>query len=73
MYLTDEVFLYRVAGLVGSGADEAVELEDCYGLDVVKVSAADLRARWLRVVTPARGLPAPVGRSEIEHDVVARL
>jgi hypothetical protein len=53
VYLTDDVFLYRVASSVGSGADEEVELEDCYGLDVVKVSAADLRARRLRVVKPA--------------------
>lgn len=55
VYLTDGVFLYRCARLVGSGADEAVELEDCYGLDVVKVSVADLSARRLRVVTPAAG------------------
>ena len=54
MYLTNEVFLYRVAGVVGSGADEVVELEDCYGLDSVKVSAVDLHARRLRVVAPAR-------------------
>lgn len=33
VYLTDEVFLHRVSDLVGSGADEAVQLEDCYGLD----------------------------------------
>ncbi len=54
VYLTNEVFLYRVAGVVGSGADEVVELEDCYGLDSVKVSAVDLHARRLRVVAPAR-------------------
>ncbi len=58
VYLTDEVFLYRVAGLEGSSAGEVVELEDCYGLDVVKVSAADLHARRLRVVRPASGPPA---------------
>ncbi len=52
MYLTDGVFLYRVAGLVRRRADEMVELEDCYGLDVVTVPEADLRARRLRVVTP---------------------
>ena len=53
VYLTDEIFLYRVAGLVVSEADEAVELEDCYLLDIVCVSAEDLRARGLRVVTSA--------------------
>lgn len=55
LYLTDEVFLYRVIGFVQRGQDEIVEVEDCYGLDVVTVSRRDLRARWLRVVTPARG------------------
>lgn len=48
VYLTDEAFLYRVAGVVG----ELVELEDCFFLDVVRVPLADVRARGLRVVTP---------------------
>jgi hypothetical protein len=52
MYVTDGVFLYRVAGRVRSDAGEMVELEDCYGLDVVTASEEDLRARRLRVVTP---------------------
>ncbi len=52
-YLTDEVFLYRVVGPVASVVDELVELEDCYSLDVVRVPLKDLRARRLRVVTPA--------------------
>jgi hypothetical protein len=49
VYLTDEAFLYRVAGVVG----ELVELEDCFYLDVVRVPLADVRARGLRVVAPA--------------------
>jgi hypothetical protein len=53
LYLTDEVFLYRVVGSVASGVDELVELEDCYGLDVVRVPVSDLRSRRLRVVTAA--------------------
>jgi hypothetical protein len=53
VYLTDEVFLYRVVGLAASGLAETVELEDCYRLDVVQVPVRDLRARRLRVVTPA--------------------
>ncbi len=53
VYLTDEVFLYRVVGMVASGVGEVVELEDCYWLDVVHVQVRDLRARQLRVVTPA--------------------
>jgi len=52
-YLTNEVFLYRVVGLVSSGAGVLVELEDCYGLDVVRVPAKDLRERELRLLTPA--------------------
>jgi hypothetical protein len=54
LYLTNEVFLYRVAGVADDGTGELVEIEDCYSLDVVLVSIADLRARGLRVVTPAR-------------------
>ena len=57
VYLTDDVFLYRVLGLVTSGGDEMVELEDCYWLDVVAVPVRELRARRLRVV-----MPAPVKR-----------
>jgi hypothetical protein len=49
VYLTDEVFLYRVVG----EPSDAVELEDCYGLDVVRVPADELSARRLRLVTPA--------------------
>jgi hypothetical protein len=52
VYLTDEVFLFRVAGLTGSPGWELVELEDCYGLDVVSVPMASLGARRLRIVTP---------------------
>jgi len=51
-YLTDEVFLYRVVS-AGDGVDGVFELEDCYALDVVRVSVHDLRARRLRIVTPA--------------------
>jgi hypothetical protein len=51
-YLTDEVFLYRVVSALG-GADGVFELEDCYGLGVVRVSIDDLRVRRLRAVTPA--------------------
>jgi hypothetical protein len=53
VYLTDEVFLYRVAGWTVSGADEIVELEDCYQLDVVAVPMRNLLPRRLRVVTPS--------------------
>ena len=53
VYLTDEVFLYRVVGLAANGVGQMVELEDCYWLDVVRVPVRDLRARRLRVVTPA--------------------
>ena len=53
VYLTNEVFLYRVVGVAASGADVIVELEDCYLLDVVRVSARELRECRLRVVTPA--------------------
>ena len=52
LYLTDEVFLYRVVGALPN-AVEVVELEDCYGLDVVPVPVSELRSRPLRVVTPA--------------------
>lgn len=54
VYLTDEVFLYRVVDLLATRAGEVVELEDCYWLDIVRVPMNDLRARRLRVVTPRR-------------------
>jgi hypothetical protein len=52
-YLTNEVFLYRFLGFVEGGADDVIELEDCYALDVVRVPFDDLCERRLRVVTPA--------------------
>jgi hypothetical protein len=52
-YLTNGVFLYRLLGFVEGGSDDVVELEDCYGLDVVRVPLDDLCERRLRVVTPA--------------------
>jgi hypothetical protein len=53
VYLTNGVFLYRVVVRARSDADEVLELEDCYRLDVVRVPVSALRARGLRVVTPA--------------------
>jgi hypothetical protein len=52
VYATDGVFLYRVIGLVPNEKDDLVEIEDCYGLDVVRVPVADVNARRLRRVTP---------------------
>jgi hypothetical protein len=52
IYLTDEVFLYRVVRFV-AGGENRVDLEDCYRLDVVRVPMTRLRARRLRAVTPA--------------------
>jgi len=49
-YLTNEVFLYRFLGFVEGAADDVIELEDCYALDVVHVSFDDLWERRLRVV-----------------------
>jgi hypothetical protein len=51
VYVTNEVFLYRVVGLTGE-ACEVVEVEDCYRLDIVRVPARELRARGLRLATP---------------------
>jgi hypothetical protein len=50
-YLTNEAFLYRLAGPLPSG--DAVEVEDCYSLDVVRVPVRNVHERGLRVVTPA--------------------
>jgi hypothetical protein len=52
VYVTDEVFLYRVVGLTGEACEE-VEVEDCYRLGVVRVPGREFRARGLRLVTPA--------------------
>ena len=53
VYLTNEVFLYRVVDRVLTAAGEMVDVEDCYRLDVVRVPAGDLAARPLRAVTPS--------------------
>ena len=53
VYLTNEVFLYRVVDGVVSAAGEMVDLEDCYWLDVVRVPVSELAARHLRIVTPS--------------------
>jgi len=52
LYLTDEAFLFRVVGMVDTDAGEMVELEDCFGLDVVQVPFTDPRLLGLRVVMP---------------------
>lgn len=51
LYLTNEVFLYRVVGLASSEMGAMVELEDCYSLEVARVPIADFHACPLRVVT----------------------
>ncbi len=53
LYLTDGVALYRFLGAAASGMGEMVELEECRSLAVAVVPIGDLRARRLRVVTPA--------------------
>lgn len=53
-YLTDGTFLYRIVGFARRGADASVELEDCFLLDVVRVSASSIRGRQMRVVVPSR-------------------
>ena len=52
-YLTDGVFLYRVVKALGGRGEEAVQLEDCYSLDTVRVELTELRRRDLRVVAAA--------------------
>lgn len=53
VYLTNEVFVYRIVDRVVTGAGEMVDVEDCYRLDVVRVAASDLASRHLRVVMPS--------------------
>jgi hypothetical protein len=53
VYLTDGVFLFRLAGVTPGAPEPTVELEDCFLPDVVRVPVAQLRARGLRVITPA--------------------
>jgi hypothetical protein len=53
LYLTDGDSLYRFLGVAAGGLGEMVELEDCLSLIVTVVPIGDLRARRLRVVTPA--------------------
>jgi len=51
LYVTNEVFLYRVVGIAASDTGDMVELEDCYSLDVVRIPISQLHSRRLRVVT----------------------
>jgi hypothetical protein len=51
-YLTNGVFLYRIVDVLVTEFEEITELEDCYGLDIVRVPTRALLARRLRVVTP---------------------
>jgi hypothetical protein len=53
IYLTDEVFLYRVVDFVVREGNRMVDLEDCYKLDVVRVPVKGVRVRRLRTVIPA--------------------
>jgi hypothetical protein len=48
VYLTDGVFLYRIAGFDAG----MIEVEDCYHLDRVRLPVTGVRARQLQVVTP---------------------
>jgi hypothetical protein len=50
VYLTDEVFLYRIVRVVADAAGAMIDLEDCLMLDVVRVPLAEVRARRLRVI-----------------------
>jgi len=68
VYLTDEIFLYRIVGAVAGELSDIIELEDCYSLNVARVPLRALRERRLRVVTPGligpsriRRRPAAVG------------
>jgi len=50
LYLTNDVFLYRVVRMLASDDGAMVVLEDCYSLDAVRVSIREVHARRLRVV-----------------------
>jgi hypothetical protein len=52
-YLTDGVELYRSLGAIPSAVGEMIGLENCHTLDVTLCRIAELRARQLRIVTPA--------------------
>ena len=52
LYLTDEAFLFRVVGVADTDAGEMVELEDCFGLEVVRVPFTETRLLGMRVVMP---------------------
>ena len=59
VYVTNEIFLYRVVGIAASDMGEMVELEDCYSLDVVRVPIRHFHSRRLRVVTTSGAALAP--------------
>lgn len=53
LYLTNEIFLYRVVGIATSETGRMLEVEDCFSLDIARVPIDEFRARRLRVVTAA--------------------
>jgi hypothetical protein len=65
LYVTDEAFLFRVVGLVDTDAGEMVELEDCFGLDVVQVPITEPRLLRMRVVMTAAD--ASPGATKLER------
>ena len=52
VYLTDEVFLYRIVDVALTESGDMADVEDCLWLDVVRIPMRDLLARELRIVTP---------------------
>jgi hypothetical protein len=60
LYLTNEVFLYRVIGVSAGETGDMVELEDCYSLDIARIPIQDFRSRSLRVVSSLASAATPV-------------
>jgi hypothetical protein len=48
-----QTFLYRLVDPLMTESGELADVEDRHQLDIVRIARSDLRARQLRVVTPA--------------------
>jgi hypothetical protein len=53
VYLTNGVFLYRVVDIVVTESGQMADIEDCYGLDIVRMPMRAVLAGRLRLVKPA--------------------
>lgn len=66
LYLTNEVFLYRVVGIVASRPSEMIEFEDCYSLDTAFL-IVEWSGPYFLVPDLNHGLSGDLAAVELKH------